>query len=133
MSAHPPARPGTRLPLPHSLSVGMLEIALWSEGWISVTVKLAFMAGSSKQGKAFRASGACICVVATTLRENPVSTAAPGVSGPSAPCREMGSLRSPHTLPAQGGVQKHPAPMVHAGMGSPAPTATPLPCPPPTW
>lgn len=98
-----------------------------------MTVKLAFMAGSSKQGKAFRASGACICVVATTLRENPVSTPAPGVSAPSAPCREPGSPRSPHSLPAQGGMQKHPAPTVHEGTGSPARTATSPPCPPPTW
>lgn len=51
----------------------MLESAVWSEGWISTMEKLAFMAGSSKQGKAFRASAACICVVATTLRGSEVA------------------------------------------------------------
>lgn len=55
-----PGPPPPGVPPPHSLMAGMLEMALWSEGWISVTVKLAFMAGSSKQGKAFRASAACI-------------------------------------------------------------------------
>lgn len=34
----------------------------------SVILKVAFIAGSSKQGNAFRASVGCICVVATTLK-----------------------------------------------------------------
>lgn len=73
-----PSPPQLGLLPPHSLLTGMLEMASWSEGWISVTVKLAFMAGSSKQGKALRASAACICVVATTLlQETPVSTRLP--------------------------------------------------------
>lgn len=36
--------------------------------WMMVILKTAFMAGSSKQGKAFLAYVACICDVATTLQ-----------------------------------------------------------------
>lgn len=50
-----------------SLLGGMLERAVWFAGWMSVMLNVAFIAGSSKHGKDFRASAACICVVATTL------------------------------------------------------------------
>lgn len=40
---------------------------MWFAGWMSVMLNVAFIAGSSKHGKDFRASAACICVVATTL------------------------------------------------------------------
>lgn len=79
-------------------------MALWSEGWISVTVKLAFMAGSSKQGKAFRASAACICVVATTfLQANLVSARGPlqGLAPPQVPPL---SLRPARSRPIPAGV-----------------------------
>lgn len=36
-------------------------------GWTRVMLNRAFMAGSSKHGKDFRASADCICVVASTL------------------------------------------------------------------
>lgn len=78
-------------------------MALWSEGWISVTVKLAFMAGSSKQGKAFRASAACICVVATTfLQANLVSARGPlqGLAHPPGPSARPAPCLIPSPIPA---------------------------------
>lgn len=45
-----------------------LDRATVSLSWIMVTVKMAFMAGSSKQGKVFLAYVACICEVAITLK-----------------------------------------------------------------
>jgi len=55
-----PGQPGSPLG-------SMLDRAVRLLGWMSVMLNEAFMAGSSKQGKDFRASAACICVVATTL------------------------------------------------------------------
>ena len=45
----------------------MLDRATKLLGWMMVMLNVAFMAGSSKHGKDFRASVACICVVASTL------------------------------------------------------------------
>lgn len=50
---------------PVSLPLDRATVAL---SWMMVTLKTAFMAGSSKQGKVFLACVACICEVATTLR-----------------------------------------------------------------
>lgn len=48
---------------------GMLDKAVNPLGWMRVMLNVAFMAGSSKHGKDFRASVDCICVVASTLPE----------------------------------------------------------------
>lgn len=45
----------------------MLDRAVRLLQWMRVMLNVAFMAGSSKHGKDLRASGACICVVASTL------------------------------------------------------------------
>lgn len=41
-----------------------LDKAMKARSWMMVTLKMAFMAGSSKQGKVFLACVACICEVA---------------------------------------------------------------------
>lgn len=111
-------------------------MALWSEGWISVTVKLAFMAGSSKQGKAFRASAACICVVATTfLQANLVSARGPlqGLAPTPVPPLALRPARSPVPSP----LGWHVDAGGHRGSPTPIPPSQrerspkPRPCPPP--
>lgn len=46
-----------------------LDKAVVARSWLMVTLKTAFMAGSSKQGKVFLACVACICEVAMILQD----------------------------------------------------------------
>ena len=57
---------------PHRFSTGIFDNAVcWGSRTI-ITVKLAFIAGSSKHGKAARACVASKCVVAKYLRERQI-------------------------------------------------------------
>lgn len=47
-----------------------LDKAVVERSWMMMTLKTAFMAGSSKQGKVFLACVACICDVAMILRDH---------------------------------------------------------------